>query len=135
MISTIEHVGEWKVAARAPTLEELFAQMARFIGGTGGRPANGPGPWEPVALEAADHEALLVDWANELIGRGEIAQCAYGEVRDLAITPGGGSLRLAAQVRGRPLVEWRSPLKAATYHQALIQRVGKEWRAQLLFDV
>jgi len=147
--TTVEHVGEWKIEIRADSLEDLFAETARFVASAAG-PAEGPfDEWEGVTVEARDKPALLVDWANELIGRSEVNERAYSEVRDFMVnvssgTPvsdsraaaqGDGLLTLTAQVRGQPVVSWESPLKAATYHGASVQRTGDDWRAEILFDV
>ena len=147
--STVEHVGEWRIEIRADSIEELFAEVARFVAYATGPRAGAFGPWEDVMLEARDHEALLVDWANELIGRSEVHARAYSEVRHVAITPAvtpgpdGAQpvsatefrLTLHAQVRGQPVASWESPLKAATYHGVMVHRADSEWRADLLFDV
>lgn len=129
-----EHVGEWKVTLWADTLEELFAEAARLVARTSGpqgHDARGNGDWERIELEGNDRASLLVDWLNELLGRSEIQGRSYGEVRDLRIT---GS-RLQAEVRGRPVRAWRSPLKAATYHGLELKPDGRRWRAVVLFDV
>lgn len=147
--ATVEHVGEWRIEIRADTVEDLFAEVARFVAAETGVRVGAFGPWEDVMLEAHDHEGLLVDWANELIGRSEVLARAYSEVRNLVITPTVTSsaedalpastsdvrLTLRAQVRGQPVTSWESSLKAATYHGVSVRRVANEWRADLLFDV
>ena len=135
---TLQHVGEWKLELRADTIEELFAEIARVLADAAGpvRTPLAPGAWEHVELEARDHATLLVDWANELIGRAEIAGRAYGDVRNLIVESGSmAPARLVADVRGEPVDEWVSPLKAATYHAATVERLGNAWRAVVLFDV
>jgi len=142
---TLQHVGEWKVELRADSLEQLFVELARVIAGeTGARSATrSPATiWERVAIESRDYPALLVDWANELIGRSEIMGCAYGDVRSLRIEPGPSRpshanepVRLSAEVRGQPVEAWRSALKAATYHEVLVEHTDGEWRGEVLFDV
>jgi SHS2 domain-containing protein len=47
----------------------------------------------------------------------------------------GGGLEPAAEVRGRAVPRWRSPLKAATYHGAVVERRDGAWRGEVLFDV
>jgi len=98
--------------------------------------------WESVVIESRDYAALLVDWANELIGRSEIMGCAYGDVRSLRVEPGpdrsphpNEPVRLSAEVRGQPVEEWRSALKAATYHDVSVEHTDGEWRGEVLFDV
>lgn len=131
---TIDHVGEWRVELRADTLEDIFHEVARVIARAAGTASGSHGPWEDVDIEARDREALLVDYANELVGRSEIERRAYDELRDLAVAEAPRP-RLRARVRGRPVTAWRSPLKAATYHGAKLSRDGHGWRASILFDV
>lgn len=133
---TLEHVGEWQVEVRADTIEELFAELARVLAEAAGpcRPARAT-EWESVELEARDLAALAVAWANELIGRGEISGRAYGNVRHLTIESTSSPVRLAADVSGDLVDEWVSPVKAATYHGAVVEQQGREWRGVMLFDV
>ncbi|HEU4990349.1 MAG TPA: archease [Gemmatimonadaceae bacterium] len=136
---TRPHVGEWNVTLSGATRERIFARVATLIAHAAGRAGDSAGDWESVAVTAPDEAALLVDWANELIGRGEASGLAYADLRDVAVLPPAPGAsphwRVTAQVRGRPVVEWRSPLKAATYHGAtLVQRDGR-WHATLLFDI
>ncbi|HMA24840.1 MAG: archease [Gemmatimonas sp.] len=135
---TLQHVGEWKVELRAATIEELFTELARVLADAVGpsRPSRTPTAWERVELAARDYATLIVDWANELVGRSEVAGRAYRNVRNLIIerTPAGRA-RLAADVNGDPVDEWVSPVKAATYHDAVVEPDEGKWRAVVLFDV
>ena len=131
---TIEHTGEWRVEAHADTLEEIFQEFARVIAGAAGTASGSYAPWEEIDIEARDLDALLVDCANELVGRGEVEGRAYDDLRDIVIHVDARP-RLHARLRGRPVTGLRSPLKAATYHGACVSRHGDRWRANLLFDV
>lgn len=134
---TVQHVGEWKVEFRADTMEDLLLEMARVLAEATGTPtgSDDDASWERVELLARDNAALLVDWANELIGRSEITGRAYLRVRNLAVHTIDQSLQLIAEVCGPLVDEWVSPLKAATYHGAEVRRDGDQWRAVVLFDV
>ena len=133
---TVEHVGEWQVAVAADTLEQLLVEVARVIARSADA-AHGPaGEWEPVVVNARDTTTLLANWANELLGRSEATSRVYGEVRHVRVRVlPNGSVEASGDVRGRDAGEWRSPLKAATYHALSLVRDGRRWRATLLFDV
>jgi SHS2 domain-containing protein len=131
---TVEHVGEWRVELRADTMPEIFQELARVIAAVAGESSAAPGPWEAIDVESRDRDALLVDWANELVSRSEIASRAYDDLRDVVIHENGRP-HIEARVRGRPVVAWRSPLKAATYHGAHLTGDADGWRATVLFDV
>jgi SHS2 domain-containing protein len=124
-------VGEWKVTLWAPSLAGLFVECARIVAREGGRAAGSPGTWLPVRVSARDAATLLVDWANELIGRSEHAHRAFRDVRVRSVT----ARRIVAQVRGPRVAHWRSALKAATYHGARVTCSNDRWEAELLFDV
>jgi SHS2 domain-containing protein len=126
-----EHVGEWKVTLHAHSLEELFVEAARVVGQTGGPMGEVPGEWEKVSLSAPSIEILLADWLNELIGRSEIHRCVYMDVRNMQISDG----RLEAEIRGLPVNEWRSPIKAATYHGIVVTQEDDHWQATFVLDV
>jgi len=125
------HSAEWKVTIRADTLEELFVEAARVVSGQAGRVAGDAGPWHTIRIAEPNAALLLVDWLNELIGRSEIERRAFGDVLALRLHDG----RLTAEVRGRQVVEWTSPLKAATLHGLRLEREGPRWRAEVMFDV
>jgi len=136
MSRTEEHVGEWKVSFTVETLEALLAELARVIAGTAGPVSSEVVEWESLRVTARDRETLLVDVANELIGRGEAANVAYGEIDDVTITDRSDrTVTCTARVRGRRVRQWRSPLKAATYHALSLARADGAWRATILFDV
>jgi SHS2 domain-containing protein len=115
----------------ADTLEALFTEAARVLSRDQKTLPETPGEWERITLSAHDTATLLVDWLNELLGRSEVRGRAYREVRDFQLDGG----RLSAEVRGTPVVHWRSPLKAATYHGQELKRENGRWKATVLFDV
>lgn len=128
---TQEHVGERKLSIRADTLEDVFREAARVVSRAAGPARGEPGPWEHISLTGRDPASLLVDWINELLGRSEVHARAYDDVRDIAVD---GS-HVEAEVRGRPVIAWRSPIKAATYHGLRLERQRGRWAAQVLLDV
>ena len=133
--SSLEHIGEWKVEIAADSLEEIFEEVARFIAASNGVTSHGPVKWEPVVVVARDTPTLLVDWANELLGRSEANDRAYASVRNLLIDEHPNEMRLTAEVSGLPVHIWSSPLKAATYHSMQIEQRGRRWYAVVLLDV
>ncbi len=145
-----DHVGELELTLEARSLEEVFAEAARVVSRECGATGGEAGPWERVSVAARDAGTLLVDWLNEMIGRSEVEGRAYGDVRELRLSRGpndafaseavlhdleGPELVLTAEVRGAPVREWESALKAATYHGLELERERGRWRARVLLDV
>jgi SHS2 domain-containing protein len=134
---TGEHVGEWKVVISGQTVEDVFEATARVIANAAGRTSDEePAAWESIDVTARNVPTLLVDWANELLGRSEVTGLAYSELRSVRVSllP-NGSARASAQLRGKRVTQWTSPLKAATYHALSLEKRDDEWHAEVLFDV
>ena len=122
---------ELRLVIRADAREELFAEAARVVARRCGRTQGDAGPWERVELRAPDRGALLVDWINEMIGRSEVSHRAFDEVRFTRLDDGA----IVAEVRGRPVPAFASPLKAATLHGVRVEPLHGRWEAEVLLDV
>lgn len=90
-----------------------------------------PGAWIPIALEARDRATLLVDWLNELIGLSEVEGRAFDDINLQQLS----DTKLVAEVRGRAVTRFASPIKAATLHGLVLAPEGGRWRAEVLLDV
>jgi SHS2 domain-containing protein len=127
----IDHTGDLGVVARAPSLEELFAECARAMFSI---LAEAPSPAATGADEfpvaAADPPEELRDFLSELLYRFSAEHRMYVEFR-----PGTGRIVAAWE----PYDESRHPLgtelKAVTWHQLEAVREGDGWRAKVIFDV
>jgi SHS2 domain-containing protein len=125
------HAAELKLTIRADSLPELFEEAARVVSRECGS-AEGPrGDWATIELSARDRGTLLVDWINELIGRSEVERRAFDEVRVKTLS----ETALEAEVRGKPVTCFTSPLKAATFHGLTLVPERNRWRAEVLIDV
>jgi SHS2 domain-containing protein len=129
---TIEHVGEYRVEVEARDLAGVFCALARAIANECGVATGEPLPWRLITVAAADRDALVVDWCNELIGLCEVDHVAYDECRGVQLF---GDTRVMAEVRGRRVVDWQSAIKAATFHGLVLERRNNGWYCSILFDV
>jgi SHS2 domain-containing protein len=125
------HAAELGVTISADSPDEVFAEAARWLARRVGTGAASGGDWQSIHLEAPDPAALLVDWLNELIGRSEIEQAAFHDVRNLRISGG----RLDAEIRGQPVSVFHLPVKAATLHGVRLVHDRGRWRGDVLLDV
>jgi SHS2 domain-containing protein len=97
-------------------------------------PRDGEIQWLPLDIDGADWSELLVALLNEVVfqadGQGLITTAL--KVREL------GRDRLIARLGVIPLNEnhrWVEPVKAVTYHQAMVEQQGNRWRGEVLMDV
>lgn len=129
------HVGELRVALRAPSLASLFEEAARTLAsisaGASDEPGDMSGEIERITLNAPDREALLVDWLNELIYLSETRRRIFDRVRVLDID----DRTLTAEASGRPTAGARTLVKAATFHGLQIRADESGLSATVLLDV
>lgn len=128
---TIEHVGEWRIHMASDSLPGLFGCAARAIARECGAPVGQPLLEMDVSIQAPDAVGLMVAWMNELLGLSEMHGLAL-EVREVT---DASERHLEARISGRRVCEWRSSVKAATYHDARVERIGERWHAVILLDV
>lgn len=125
----VAHTAEVQLEIEAASEEGVFADaalaFAELAGGVGAEPAT-----REVRLEAADRATLLVDWLSELVFLADTDGFVADRVVELEL--GEGSLRatLAGRV-GTP----RQLVKAATYHDLVLDRRGDGWFARVVLDV
>jgi len=81
---------------------------------------------------SADREALLIDWLNELVYRGEVDKCVFADVHVDRIDEHG----LDATVYGRQPRSPRTAVKAATWHATCVrsQEDGSKPRSCSTFE-
>jgi len=127
----IDHTGDLAVVARAPSLEELFADCARAMFSilAESRDAAAAATDEfPVAGDEPPEE--LRDFLSELLYRFSAERRMY---------VGFDAVRGAVSARWEPYDADRHPLrtelKAVTWHQLQAVRDVDGWRAKVIFDV
>jgi len=118
---------------RAKTCEALFAEAGRALAelmlGDSKVPAGGER--QAVAVEARDRAALLVEWLNELIFLSESKKQVFPRVEVERAT----ETSVSGAVWGVAPELLAVPVKAATFHEVVVEEAGGEWRASVVLDV
>lgn len=128
------HTAEVLLAVEAPTLAELYAEAGRALAELlADEPAAVVlGEPEPLAVQAADREALLVALLDELVFRAETTGRVYPVVEVDAVS----DRALAATVRGGTPATWRTAVKAATWHRLRVAaQADGTFAATVVLDV
>lgn len=129
----IEHTADVGITARAETLTELFEQAARGLADISGTWASGPGETViEVELEAPDLGALMVDWLNELMYLQEIHDAAYSSVTVTEVAAGVLKARVGLV---KTAEETGTAVKAATWHQLVVEERSDGWFTRVYVDV
>jgi SHS2 domain-containing protein len=135
----LEHTADIGLRAWGASPEALFENAAWGLADIlGARATPGETDQKPVAgpavnARAADIEALLVEWLNEVLFALERSGACLADVEALKVVPdeADGNLLLVACDGQKTGTE----LKAATYHQISVRPENGGWTATVFFDV
>lgn len=127
----IDHTGDLGVAARAPTLEALFADCAQAMFSIlAAAPAPAPSATDEFLVAGADPPEELREFLGELLYRFSADHRMY-----VSFAPRAGAVDAAWEPYSEERHPLRTELKAVTWHQLEALRDGDGWRARVIFDV
>jgi SHS2 domain-containing protein len=132
----LEHTADVGIVATGASLGEALAWAAKgMFSVIADLDTVSPRESLEVSVKAADREALVVDWLNELLYRYE-AEGFLSREFNVMLDDAGTSLR--AECWGEPVDLQRhqilTSVKAATYHGLELSHNG-QWRVQVILDV
>lgn len=132
-VEILEHPGEVRLRLRAASFGELAAVAGRALAELElRRPAGAAdGAWRDLTVRGRDHEALLVNWLNELIYLAETERWIGWEFAAVRETP----TELQMRARGVTVETAPSQVKAATFHGLRIAGVSGGVEADVVLDV
>lgn len=133
----LEHTADTGFLVRAESLVELYERSAAalfdlMVDLNQIRPGD---VYEQVEVDAPDRETLLVAWLGELLSLSAATECLYcafgvDEVSDQ---------RLVGWARGEVVDlsrhEFKTEIKAVTYHHLLVSEDRDGWSARVLVDL
>jgi SHS2 domain-containing protein len=129
------HTAEVQVRIKGTDLPELFEEagyaLAELMLGEDPPEAPPEAQEEHVTLEAADTEALLVDWLNELISRADVWKRVYTDF----VVEHLSERALRARIRGSTPSVLKTAVKAATFHGLEIREHEDGFTATVVLDV
>ena len=133
----VEHTADTGILVRGDSLPDLFERAAAALFDVMAdidrvRPEEEA---ETVEVDAIDRETLLVGWLGELLGRAMAKGWIYGafEVEEI------DDERVVGRVWGEPLDpdrhDFRTEVKAVTYHHLLVSEDRDGWSARVILDL
>lgn len=130
------HVSEVQLRISGTGLPELFEEagyaLAELMLGEAPLPQPSPeSAGERVTLVAADTEALLVDWLNELIARSDLTKRVYTDL----VVDEFQERSLRAHIRGVSPPVLKTAVKAATFHGLELHEHDDGFTATVVLDV
>lgn len=133
----LEHTADIAIKVKGDSLEALFKNaavamfdiMAEYI------PGKKTSRAEKLLIkkEAANLEELFISWLNELLYHTMTKGKIFCEIMFKNLDEHG----LKAVVGGKDMINYKikTEIKAATYHELEIKKVGPSWQAKVVFDV
>ncbi|MBU4565435.1 MAG: archease [Desulfarculus sp.] len=133
---TMEHTADLGLWVAADSLEELFAgapaSLAELM--VSG-PRDGELAWVPVSFQGVDYAELLVQLLSEVVYLWDAEGLLTVAAKVSELTPGTLEARLGVIPADHKKHRANEPVKAVTYHQALVEPIGSRWRAEVILDV
>ena len=127
----IEHTADWELEVWGPDMAALLEQAARGMYRLMGvELAVGERTERCLVIEAADEEALLVDFLGELLYLAESEGLAFDR---LALEVDGD--RASARLEGAVISSQTKEVKAVTFHRLAIMETDSGWQTRIVFDV
>jgi SHS2 domain-containing protein len=132
----VEHTADVGVEIYGDTLEALFQNAGYALCDTiVAAQTVAPTVTRTITAAGSDVEGLLMNWLRELLYRFAVYQEVYTEFDIQTLRP----TRITARVSGEALDpekhQFRTEIKAVTYHQFSVTRHNSGWTARILFDV
>ena len=132
----LEHPADVGLLARGATQAELFENAAAGMMEIAVEP-NGVAEREQkrIVAEAADREALLVNFLQEVLWLVDGESWLARRVAVEQISDTGVSATAFGEPRNPARHAMRLIIKAVTYHQLSVRQRSEGWRAELYFDI
>ena len=131
-----EHTGDMGLEVFAPSLNEMFEWAARGMTAVLTElSAIHPETEREFSLQADHLDELLIRWLNRLNFEFETEGWLFAKFRVKV----GEDFSLNATARGEPFDPHRHEIlreiKAATYHQLVVEKRNNLWYARVIFDL
>lgn len=129
----LEHTAEVRLRLRGATLADVLAEAGRALARLelGDALPAASGEARLIEVRAADRDALLVDWLNELVFLAEAERWVAVEFEMLEAT----DVAVRARARGVRTRQAPSRVKAATFHGLDVIAGPEGFEAEVVLDV
>jgi SHS2 domain-containing protein len=131
----IEHTADVGIKVRAKDLKELFKNTGLAIFDIIAKEQKKDTSRQAINInQNADNlEELFINWLNELLSLSSTKELIFTDFQIETLDKNN----LKATAFGSDIKNYKVnvEIKAATYHELKIEKIGSGWQAQLIFDV
>lgn len=128
----LEHTADLKIRAYGKNLEEVFSNMLQgMFESCQPEMENREPVIRDVRVKSENLESLLIDFLSEALYLSDVNNEIYFEAKFKALT----NKELKGKIKGKKFKRLSTEIKAVTWHDLEIKKVGDQWQAVVLFDV
>lgn len=136
MYEILEHTADIRIRVKAKDLKALFCNSARAIFDIIAEKKENFRAVKhklKIAVKAQDLEELFINWLNELLSLSSARALMFSDFKIKSLVDNS----IEAIVTGENSRSYKvnKEIKAATYHDLQITRIGNIWKAEVIFDV
>lgn len=128
-----EHTADIRMNVISGSVEELFQDA--FFGMIKIMRPSTPKIIKPVSrkikIETTDPTALLVEFLNETLSLMHLNHEYYHTVKLQLLS----DTKLKVELIGYNIDSFKEDVKAVTYHEADIKKIGNKWQTTIIFDI
>lgn len=132
----IDHTADAGFRVRGDTLPELFRNAARCLfealGETAGVTA---AESHAVELAAEEHAALLRAWLSEILYLSYVRKLVLSDSEILEVSATALIARASGEAYDEARHERHPEIKAVTWHDLAVTRIGDRWEAVFILDL
>jgi SHS2 domain-containing protein len=132
----LEHTADIGIRVKAKDLKALFCNCARAMFDIIAEKKVSSSSVKQqlkIVCQAQDLEELFINWLNELLSLSSVRRLIFSDFKIRSLSKNS----IEAIVSGEKFQNYRvnKEIKAATYHELKITRIGNVLTAEVIFDV
>ena len=132
----LEHTADIGVRVKAKDLKALFCNCARAMFDIIAEKKESSRAVKhklKIAGKAQDTEELFINWLNELLSLSSARGLIFSDFEIKSLSENSFEAIVSGEISQSYKVN--KEIKAATYHELQITRIGNIWKAEVIFDV
>ncbi|MFN4226930.1 MAG: archease [Candidatus Ratteibacteria bacterium] len=133
-IEIINHTADIGLIVYGKTIEELFVNSLKGLYKIMGVKLNNIEKTIEINIQDEEFENLLVKFLNEIIYYAETKKIA-GEIEQLKIETENNNYNLFVKLLVKKIEGMEKEIKAATYHNLRIEKIGDKYKTTIIFDL
>ncbi len=132
----MEHTADVGIRVKSSSLEGLFRDAGLAVADLSTekqKTFNSEKHKIVILQKAANVEELFVNWLNELLSASAAEALIFEDIKINQINEQFvDAIAIGSDMRN---YKTNIEIKAATYHQLKVQKIGSHWQAEVIFDV